>query len=358
MWRAAAASGCEEEQEHPHQMSRTLHGLDVHQPGVTTGKTWDRSTDRFASPLAAVLIASRATAPPGCTLAHTSTLLGTPEAAESAFFNKESWFIKGNSAFCMHFQENLRSEEKMLRMYIALLLPMAVKFSSRLEVSIKIAIFKTKFIIFPTKSIIFLQNSSIWIQNGHPGSPSHCWFTWTASWLETYGHTSNFKINGHFSIQNHHFPGEILHYLCIFNRIFRIFSALLLQLAVLRSFATRSSGPGRGLKASWLQNESFWIKNSWVWIQDSSVLNQLPMHQAPVQWTNALIHHYIRTKEYHYCNCHDYTIPQPAHNVYIDVIFSNGSSSAYFSLNDRYFANFHERQAQYWCEIRRPIKRQ
>ena len=61
----------------------------------------------------------------------------------------------------MHFQENLRSEEKMLRMYIALLLPMAVKFSSRLEVSIKIAIFKTKFIIFPTKSIIFLQNSSL-----------------------------------------------------------------------------------------------------------------------------------------------------------------------------------------------------
>ena len=30
--------------------------------------------------------------------------------------------------------------------------------------------------------------------------------------------TSNCKINGHFSIQNHHSPGAILHCFCIFNR--------------------------------------------------------------------------------------------------------------------------------------------
>ena len=29
--------------------------------------------------------------------------------------------------------------------------------------------------------------------------------------------TSNRKINGHFSIENHRFSGAILHYLCIFN---------------------------------------------------------------------------------------------------------------------------------------------
>ena len=29
--------------------------------------------------------------------------------------------------------------------------------------------------------------------------------------------TSNCKINGHFSIQNHHFSGAILHSFCIFN---------------------------------------------------------------------------------------------------------------------------------------------
>ena len=36
--------------------------------------------------------------------------------------------------------------------------------------------------------------------------------------LETLPGTSNCKIIGQFSIENHHLPGGILHYLCIFNR--------------------------------------------------------------------------------------------------------------------------------------------
>ena len=35
--------------------------------------------------------------------------------------------------------------------------------------------------------------------------------------------TSNCKTNEHFSIQNHHFSGAILHYLCIFGGKFKIF---------------------------------------------------------------------------------------------------------------------------------------
>jgi hypothetical protein len=71
-----------------HHMSRTAHGLAVHQPegaGAAVGHTCgdeSGSTRSMGGPVAAVLIASSAIAPPGCTLAQTSTLLGNEEEEE------------------------------------------------------------------------------------------------------------------------------------------------------------------------------------------------------------------------------------------------------------------------------------
>ena len=43
--------------------------------------------------------------------------------------------------------------------------------------------------------------------------------------------TSNCKVIGHFAIENRHFSGEILHYLCFFNRKFKMILAYILQFA-------------------------------------------------------------------------------------------------------------------------------
>ena len=57
--------------------------------------------------------------------------------------------------------------------------------------------------------------------------------------------TSDCKIIGHFSMQNHHFSGVILHFFCIFNRKFKTFLAFILQFATARSsrFLSTSSIP-------------------------------------------------------------------------------------------------------------------
>ena len=56
---------------------------------------------------------------------------------------------------------------------------------------------------------------------------------WDADGVQRGASTSNCKISGHFSIQNHHFSGEILHPFCIFSRKIRKHLAFILQFAVL-----------------------------------------------------------------------------------------------------------------------------
>ena len=63
-------------------------------------------------------------------------------------------------------------------------------------------------------------------------------------WVFVHASTSNCKIIGHFSIQNHHFSEAILHSFCIFSRRIRKTLAFVLQLAV-PSLGETIGAPGR-----------------------------------------------------------------------------------------------------------------
>ena len=86
--------------------------------------------------------------------------------------------------------------------------------------------FSMKSIIVGMKSIVLsMKFIRVAMKLSEIPLETHC----GGSWFRRVA-TSDCKIHGHFSIQNHRFSGEILHSFCIFNRKINLFLAFMLQL--------------------------------------------------------------------------------------------------------------------------------
>ena len=68
--------------------------------------------------------------------------------------------------------------------------------------------------------LVFCEHGLPWNASGlaHRAAPNIQEGIVDGAVIEARADTSNCKINGHFSIQNHRFSGAILHSFCIFNR--------------------------------------------------------------------------------------------------------------------------------------------